>query len=122
MYGKTSTAPKMTLSANKMTVGILSGLIQELIGKITGMYEERGRRYGELNCLQESTQRAEDCLRNVTNLGSSTGTIDKIWDSMQTQMINAADVWPVLHEVKMSDLEVDLYKTTWNAVRVSLGS
>jgi hypothetical protein len=41
---------------------------------------------------------------------------------MQTQMINVADMWPVLHEVKMSDLEIDLYKTTWNAVRASLGS
>lgn len=86
------------------------------------MYQERGRRYEEMNCLHDSIQRAEGCLQKVSSLGNTTATMDSTWNSMQTQMITAADVWPVLHEVKQSDLEIDLYKSTWAAVRNALGN
>jgi hypothetical protein len=122
MYAKTQTVPTKILSTDNNSVNVIASFIQELVGRITGLYQEQGRRHDELNNIQASTQRAEDCLQRVTGLGNATGTVDKMWDAMQTQMINAADVWPVLHEVKMADLEIDLYKTTWNAVRASLGS
>lgn len=109
-------------STDNSEVGGLVLAIQELIDRLNGMYEERARRYEGMNRLRDSADRAQNCLRAVTDLGTSTGNIDSMWDAMQTQMINAADVWPVLHEVKLTDLEVDLYKATWNAVRAALAN
>ena len=109
------------MTDNGLVVAIAQ-LVQELVERLTGMYQERGHRYEEMNYVQYSTQCAEYCLQHVTRLSKATATVDSMWSSMQMQMITAADVWPVLHEVKLSDLEIDLYKSTWKTVRTALGN
>ncbi|KAK5046033.1 hypothetical protein LTR84_008820 [Exophiala bonariae] len=96
-------------------------LIDQLSGEIDRLEEEDRQTDRYIQSLMETRGITNSVGERVVGLTNLTTGMSRFWLDLQVVMNTANVVWPILHKLqKLPQEEIDLYKKTWDAVRVAV--
>ncbi|GAB7346960.1 hypothetical protein MBLNU459_g2015t1 [Dothideomycetes sp. NU459] len=101
-------------------IDVITRAIAELTTAITNATSSRIEKTNQVQVLHNTINVLGSSRQQLGDMFKSSSDIALFWADMTTQTSTAADLWQPLSFMK--ELEIDLYKTTWNAVVTSFAS